>query len=129
MFSYDSMENVIPSSHPIRKIKELVDPIFEKLSPEFDKIYSSKGRPSIPPEQLLKALLVQVLFTIRSERQLIEQLNYNLLYRWFVGLGMSGSTLEKIAVQLMVGQQGTRVMMSANEKENELRKSLAGSRL
>jgi transposase len=95
MFSYVSMESAIPSSHPIRKIRELVDPIFKNLSPEFDKIYSSTGRPSIPPEQLLKALLIQVLFTIRSERQLIEQLNYNLLYRWFVGLGMSGTVWDQ----------------------------------
>jgi transposase len=95
MFSYISMESVIPLGHPIRRIKELVDPIFEKLSPEFDKIYSTKGRPSIPPEQLLKALLLQVLFTVRSERQLIEQLHYNLLYRWFVGLGMSGAVWDQ----------------------------------
>lgn len=95
MFAYVSMESAIPLGHPIRKIRELVEPIFEKLSPDFDAIYSRTGRPSIPPEQLLKALLVQVLFTIRSERQLCEQLRYNLLYRWFVGLGMSGSVWDQ----------------------------------
>lgn len=109
MFSYVSMESVVPANHPIRKIKDLVDPIFEKLSPDFDKIYASTGRPSIPPEQLLKALLIQVLFTIRSERQLVEQLNYNLLYRWFVGLGMSGavwnqSTFVKNRDRLLEGE-------------------------
>ena len=91
IFSYLSIESVVPESHPLRRIKEMVEPIFEKLSPDFEELYSSIGRPSIPPEQLLKALLIQVLFTVRSERQLCEQLQYNLLYRWFVGLGMSGA--------------------------------------
>lgn len=90
MFSYVSMEDAIPSNHPLRAIKKIIDPILEELGPSFDALYSSTGRPSIPPEQLLKSLLVQVLFTIRSERQLCEQLKYNLLFRWFVGLGMSG---------------------------------------
>lgn len=90
MFSYVSMEDAIPSNHPLRSIREIVVPILEELGPSFDELYSTTGRPSIPPEQLLKSLLVQVLFTIRSERQLCEQLKYNLLYRWFVGLGMSG---------------------------------------
>jgi transposase len=95
MFSYVSMEDAIPASHPLRRIKEFVEPILEEMWPDFDGLYSSTGRPSIPPEQLLKALLIQVLYTIRSETQLVEQLHYNLLYRWFVGLGMSGSVWER----------------------------------
>ena len=88
MFSYVSIESRIPKSHPLRAMKARVDEILSALSPEFDKVYSSSGRPSIAPECLLKALLIQVLFTIRSERQLMDQLDYNLLFRWFVGLGM-----------------------------------------
>jgi transposase len=89
LFSYFSLEQVVPIHHPLRRIRELVDPILQDMSAEFEKIYSETGRPSIPPEQLLKALLLQTLFTIRSERLLVEQLQYNLLYRWFVGLKMS----------------------------------------
>ena len=88
MFSYVSMEDRIAQDHPLRGIRRLVDEILKGLSPRFDRMYSDVGRPSIPPEQLLRALLLQVLYTIRSERQLMEQLDYNLLYRWFVGLTM-----------------------------------------
>src|SRR3989337_348054 len=86
LFSYRSIEERIPADHPLRAMRRLVDPLLVELSPRFQALYSSIGRPSIPPEQLLRALLVQVLYTIRSERQLMEQLDYNLLYRWFVGL-------------------------------------------
>lgn len=95
MFSYVSMEDAIPVNHPLRRIKEFVESILDEMWPDFDGLYSSVGRPSIPPEQLLKALLIQVLYTIRSETQLVEQLRYNLLYRWFVGLGMSGAVWER----------------------------------
>lgn len=94
MFSYVSMEDAIPQKHPLRKIKAMVDALLDEMWPDFDGLYSSIGRPGIPPEQILKALLLQVLFTIRSERQMAEQLRYNLLYRWFVGLGMSGSAWD-----------------------------------
>lgn len=86
LFSYRSIEDRIPSDHPLRAMRRLVDPLLAALSPRFQALYSVMGRPSIPPEQLLRALLLQVLYTIRSERQLMEQLDYNLLYRWFVGL-------------------------------------------
>jgi transposase len=86
LFSYVSIEDRIPADHPLRTIHALVNPILVALSPRFDALYARMGRPSIPPERLLRALLLQVLFTIRSERQLMEQLNYNLLFRWFVGL-------------------------------------------
>lgn len=86
LFSYRSIEDRIPPDHPLRAMRGLVDPILVALSPRFQRLYAQLGRPSIPPEQLLRALLLQVLYTIRSERQLMEQLDYNLLYRWFVGL-------------------------------------------
>jgi transposase len=86
MFSYVSIEDRIPSDHPLRAIQSLVNPILAALSPRFQALYSTMGRPSIPPERLLRALLLQTLYTIRSERQLMEQLDYNLLFRWFVGL-------------------------------------------
>ena len=86
LFSYVSVEDRIPADHPLRTIHALVNPILTALSPKFEALYSTMGRPSIPPERLLRALLLQVLYTVRSERQLMEQLNYNLLFRWFVGL-------------------------------------------
>jgi transposase len=88
LFSYISLEDRVPADHPLRPLKLLIDEVLERLSGEFDKLYSKHGRPSVPPEQLLKALLLQSLYTIRSERQLMEQLDYNLLFRWFVGLNM-----------------------------------------
>lgn len=86
LFSYRSIEDRIPADHPLRAMRGLVDPLLVELSPRFQEMYSAVGRPSIPPEQLLRALLLQAFYTIRSERQLMEQLDYNLLYRWFVGL-------------------------------------------
>jgi transposase len=88
MFSYLSPEDRIPADHPLRTIRRLTDAIFDRLSPRFDRLYSTIGRPSIPPEKLLRALLLQGLYTVRSERLLMEQLQYNLLFRWFVGLSM-----------------------------------------
>lgn len=86
MFSYIQPERRIPTSHPLRKVRELVGEVLKELSHTLGKLYSHEGRPSIPPEQLLTALLLQVFYSIRSERQLMEQLDYNLLFRWFVGL-------------------------------------------
>lgn len=88
MFSYVDLEERIPKDHPLRRIRRLVDEALDQLSERFDTIYASRGRPSIPPERLLRALLLQVLYSVRSERQLMEQLEYNLLFRWFVGLGI-----------------------------------------
>jgi transposase len=88
MFSYVSLEERIPADHPLRPVRAMVDRALIALSPRFDALYADWGRPSIPPEQLLRALLLQVLYTVRSERQLMEQLDYNLLFRWFVGLGV-----------------------------------------
>jgi transposase len=86
LFSYISPEARVPANHPLRKIRELVRDVLGELNRSLSKLYPNDGRPSIPPEQLLSALLLQVFYGIRSERQLMEQLDYNLLYRWFVGL-------------------------------------------
>jgi transposase len=86
LFSYISPEARVPKHHPLREIRELVREVLKDLSRTFGHLYASEGRPSIPPEQLLSALLLQAFYSIRSERQLMEQLDYNLLYRWFVGL-------------------------------------------
>ena len=88
MFSYLSPEERVPENHPLRPIRLMVDDALKALSPAFSRLYSAFGRPSIPPEKLLRALLLQVLYTVRSERMLMEQLEYNLLFRWFVGLNM-----------------------------------------
>ncbi len=88
LFSYVSLERRIPADHPLRAIRELADEALRKLSPALSRLYAREGRPSIPPERLLRALLLQAFYTVRSERQLIEQLDYNLLFRWFVGLSI-----------------------------------------
>jgi transposase len=88
MFSYLSLEVRVPKDHPLRPIRKMVNQALAELSGEFQAMYSREGRPSIAPEKLLRALLLQVLYTIRSERLLMEQLDYNLLFRWFVGLSM-----------------------------------------
>ena len=88
LFSYLSPEQRVPADHPLRTIRVMTDEALRRLSPRFDAIYATTGRPSIPPEHLLRALLLQVLYSVRSERMLMEQLEYNLLFRWFVGLAM-----------------------------------------
>jgi transposase len=88
LFSYVSCEGRVPKEHPLRRVLPLVDAALVALSPEFAKLYALIGRPSIPPEKLLRALLLQAFYSVRSERQLMEQLDYNLLFRWFVGLGI-----------------------------------------
>lgn len=86
LFSYVSPERRVPGDHPLRPIRVMVDAALERLSPQFEALYSFTGRPSIPPEKLLRALLLQAFYSVRSERLLMEQLDYNLLFRWFVGL-------------------------------------------
>jgi transposase len=94
MFSYISPEARVPHDHPLRAIRGLVDEVLNELSPRFETLYARVGRPSIPPEKLLRAQLLQVLYTVRSERQLMEQLDYNLLFRWFVGLNMDDAVWD-----------------------------------
>jgi transposase len=88
MFSYVSAEERVPPDHPLRAIRALVDEVLREMSREFDGLYATVGRPSIPPERLLRAQLLQIFYSIRSERLLMEQLDYNLLFRWFVGMEM-----------------------------------------
>lgn len=88
LFSYISLEQRVPADHPLRIMRQLTDAALARLSARFDAMYATVGRPSIPPEQLLRALVLQALYSIRSERLLMEQLDYNLLFRWFVGLRM-----------------------------------------
>ena len=87
MFSYRSLEDRIPKDHPLRPMRVMVDAALEDVGPLFRELYAKTGRPSIPPERLLRALLLQILFSVRSERQLMEELEYNLLFRWFVAWG------------------------------------------
>ena len=88
LFSYVDLEARVPAVHPLRAIREIVNQALGELSPTFARIYARLGRPSIPPEQLLRALLLQAFYSIRSERQLMERLDFDLLFRWFVGLGI-----------------------------------------
>ncbi len=88
MFSYISLEQGVPADHPLRGVRKLTDAVLGTLNPEFDALYAASGRPSIAPEYILRALLLQVFYSVRSERLLVEQIDYNLLFRWFVGLGM-----------------------------------------
>lgn len=88
IFSYISAEQRVPRDHPLRAIRAMVDVALRNMGPQFDAMYAKVGRPSIPPEKLLRALLLQVLYTVRSERMLMEQLDYNLLFRWFVGMNI-----------------------------------------
>jgi transposase len=94
LFSYQSPESLVPEDHPLRVIRVVVNAAVERLSPVLQKLYSPYGRASIPPEKLLRALLIQAFFGIRSERQPMEQVRYNMLYRWFVGLSMDAAVWD-----------------------------------
>ncbi|MGH2399917.1 MAG: IS5 family transposase [bacterium] len=118
MFSYISPEERVPQDHPLRPIRRMVDRVLKELSPDFDRLYAKVGRPSVPPEKLLRALLLQVLYTIRSERLLMEQLDYNLLFRWFVGLNMDDriwdpTTFSKNRERLLRGEIAQRFFAEA----------------
>jgi transposase len=108
LFSYVSPEQRVPADHPLRAVRRMTDAALARLSPRFEQMYSTIGRPSVPPEQLLRALLVQILYSVRSERLLMEQLQYNLLFRWFVGLEMDDpvwtpTTFTKNRERLLAG--------------------------
>ena len=109
MFSYVDLESRIPKDHPIRKVRKIVDTALQEIEPWFDDLYATGGRPSIPPEMLIRASLLQILFTVRSERQLCERIDYDLMFRWFVGLSMDDrmwdhSTFSKNRDRLMASQ-------------------------
>lgn len=115
LFSYVSAETRVPANHPLRKIRALVRDVLKELNRSFSKLYAKEGRPSVPPEQLLSALLLQAFYGIRSERQLMEQLDYNLLYRWFVGLSpddpvWDATTFTKNRDRLQDGQAFAKFM-------------------
>jgi transposase len=108
IFSYVALEDRVPKDHPLRVIRDIVDRVLVDLSGDFSRMYAKTGRPSVPPEQMLRALLIQVLYSVRSERQLMEQLDYNLLFRWFVGLNAddrvwSATTFSKNRDRLLAG--------------------------
>lgn len=112
MFSYLSPETRVRADHPLRPIRRMTDAVLQRLSGRFDRMYSDMGRPSIPPEKLLRALLLQMLYTIRSERLLMEELDYSVLFRWFVGLGMDdpvwdATTFTKNRDRLLAGDIAT----------------------
>lgn len=106
MWSAVSVEDLIPTEHPIRRIRKVVEAVLEQLGPEFDAMYAVSGRPSVPPEQLLKATVLMALYSIRSERAMCERLNYDLLFKWFLGLAVDqkafdASTFSKNRARLL----------------------------
>jgi transposase len=121
MFSYVRLEQRVPQDHPLREIRKLTDAVLRSLSAEFDALYSDLGRRSIAPEYMLRALLLQVLFSVRSERQLVEQIDYNLLFRWFVGLGMDDvmwnhAVFSKNRERLLNSEMAQRFFAEVNER-------------
>src|SRR5258706_14972432 len=95
VFSYISPEQRVRKDHPLRPIRTMVDEILKQLSPQFSKMYAKVGRPSIPPEQLLRAQLLQLFYSVRSERLLMEEMDYNILFRWFVGLNLECAGINR----------------------------------
>lgn len=121
MFSYVSCEARVPAGHPLRVIRAIVDEALDVMSADFEGLYAQVGRPSIPPEKLLRALLLQAFYGIRSERQLMEQLDYNLLFRWFVGLAMDApvwdaSTFSKNRDRLLAGDVAQRLLAAVSAR-------------
>jgi len=122
LFSYVSLEARVPADHPLRAIRSIVDEALAELSAAFETLYSRLGRPSIPPERLLRALLLQAFYGIRSERQLMEQLDYNLLFRWFVGLPMDApvwdaTVYSKNRDRLVDGEIAARLLQAVLRTE------------
>src|SRR5712671_1341865 len=117
VFSYVSLEQRVPSSHPLRVIREMVDKALAELSERFDELYATTGRPSIAPEKLLRALLLQALYGKRSERLLMEELDYSLLFRWFVGLAIDdevwdATVFSKNRDRLIAGEIASRFFVA-----------------
>jgi transposase len=121
MFSYVTLEQRVPQAHPLRAIRRLTDVVLRSLSQEFDSLYSASGRPSIAPEYVLRALLLQAFYSVRSERQLVEQIDYNLLFRWFVGLGMDDAVwnhavFSKNRDRLLTSEVAQQFFAAVNEQ-------------
>src|SRR5580704_8689196 len=126
VFSYVSPEQRIPHDHPIRQLRVMADEALRELKPRFSRLYAKSGRPSIAPERLLRALLLQVLYSVRSERQLMEQLDYNLLFRWFVGLNMDDpiwdvTVFTKNRERLLRGVVAERLLLAVVEQAHAQR--------
>jgi transposase len=124
LYSYVTLEQRVPSDHPLRKIRLMLDRALERLDGELELLYSRKGRPSIAPERLLRSLLLQILYSVRSERQLMEQLDYNLLFRWFVGLEMDDrvwdvTVFTKNRERLVGGEVSQRLLNAVLEQARE----------
>ena len=121
MFSYVNLDRRVPSDHPLRAIRDMADQAWAELSAHFDALYARRGRPSKPPEQLIRALLLQVLYAIRSERQLMERIKYDLLFRWFVGLGIDeqewdATVFTKNRDRLLGGEVSQRLLQAVLEQ-------------
>src|ERR1039457_371403 len=128
MFSYLTLAQRIPADHPARQIRALVDRALERMDGELEKVYSDTGRPSIAPERLLRATLLMILYSIRSERQLMEQMDYNLLFRWFVGLEMDDAVWDvtvftKNRERLIAGAVSQRLLESVLVEAREHNRS------
>ncbi len=121
MYSYRTTEMRVPADHPLRGLRQMCDAALAELSPSFDELYARTGRPSIAPEMLLRALLLQPLYSIASERLLMEQLDYNLLFRWFVGLGMDAevwdvTVFSKNRERLIAGEVAQKFLVAIREQ-------------
>jgi transposase len=126
VFSYISLEQRVPQDHPLRAIRVMVDEALGGLTGHFDTLYAAGGRPSIAPEKLVRALLLQALYSVRSERQLMEQVDYNLLFRWFVGLNMDDAVWDvtvftKNRERLMKGEVSERLLLAVVEQAHARR--------
>lgn len=124
IYSIVTLEERVPQDHPLRPIRDMVDSILHQMSGDFEGLYSKVGRPSIAPERLLRALLLQIFYTVRSERQMMEQLDYNLLFRWFVGLAAddpvwNASTFSKNRDRLLKGEIAQRFFELVLEKARQ----------
>ncbi|MBZ0253164.1 MAG: IS5 family transposase, partial [Candidatus Methylomirabilis sp.] len=132
LFSYVDLESRAPRVHPLRTIREIVDEVLAELSPEFSALYARTGRPSIPPERLLRALLLQAFYTIRSERRLMEQLDFNLLFRWFVGLGIDDGVWDATVFcknrDRLPATETARRLLSGVLRHRRVRRLLSGER-
>jgi len=129
MFFYLSIESFVPKDHPLRPIRAMVDKALAELNPQFEAMYSHTGRPSIPPEQLLKALLLQALYSIRSNRLLVEQINYSILFRWFVGLALDekvwGHSSFSTNLSRLIDSDVSRLLLAKVVKQARAKKLLS----
>ena len=126
LFSYIAPDKRVPANHPLRKVRELVRDVLSDLNRSLGRLYASEGRPSIPPEQLLSALLLQVFYGIRSERQLMEQLDYNLLYRWFVGLSPDDPVWDPTGANFHGQKRKNDTHASTSDPDSRLYRKAAG---